>query len=156
MRSIWFLDCLMRDLSPDSAPDASYAVLEMTAPPASQPPPHIHHNEDEGFYVLEGEITLFSPEGEATLRPGEHLTSPRGVPHTFRAGPEGVRALVISAPGGFAAFVRELGVTAARDELPTLDGPSDPVALSEAAARNRIEFVGPPGALPAAAGRAAS
>jgi len=156
MDSIWFLDCLIRDLSPGSAPDASYAVLEMTAPPGSQPPPHIHHNEDEGFYVLDGEITLFTPEGEKTLRPGHHLTAPRGVPHTVRAGPQGVRALVVSAPGGFAAFVRELGVPARHEGLPVLEGPPDLVALTQAAARNGIEFVGPPGALPAHAAAAAS
>ena len=156
MRSIWFLDCLFRDLSPDTDPDASYALLELSAPPGSQPPPHIHHNEDEGFYVLDGEITLFGPDGETTLRPGEHLTTPRGVPHTFRAGPDGVRALVISAPGGFARFVRDFGVPAERDELPTLDGPPDLAALTEVAARNGIEFVGPPGALPAPAAPAAS
>jgi quercetin dioxygenase-like cupin family protein len=156
MRSIWFLDCLVRDLSPDTAPDASYAMLELSAPPGSQPPPHIHHDEDEGFYVLDGEITLFDPEGEATLRPGEHLTTPRGVPHTFRAGPDGVRALVVSAPAGFAQFVRELGVPAEWDELPILDGPPDLVALTEVAARYGIEFVGPPGTLPPPRTRAVS
>ena len=156
MRSIWFLDCLVRDLSPDTDPDASYAMLELSAPPGSQPPPHIHHNEDEGFYVLDGEITLFGPEGETTLRPGEHLMTLRGVPHTFRAGPAGVRALVVSAPGGFAQFVRELGVPAEADELPLLDGPPDLVALTEVAARHGIEFVGPPGALPPLRARAES
>jgi quercetin dioxygenase-like cupin family protein len=149
MRSIWFLDCLVRMPAAGPAPDGRYAVLELTAPPGSQPPPHIHHNEDEGFYVLDGEATLFTPQGGQTLRPGDMAHGPQGVPHTLRAGPEGVRMLVISAPAGFADFVLELGVPAERDGLPVLEGPPDIVRLTEVAARHGIEFVGAPGTLPA-------
>jgi mannose-6-phosphate isomerase-like protein (cupin superfamily) len=148
MRSIWFFGCLVRDLSPQAGAGSGYALLEITAPPGSQPPPHIHHREDEGFYVLEGEMSVFTAAGGTTLRPGDHLTGPRGVAHTSRAGPRGVRKLVISAPGGFADFVREVGVPAARDELPPPEGPPEVGAITEAAARRGIEFVGPPGALP--------
>jgi quercetin dioxygenase-like cupin family protein len=148
MSSIWFFDCLVRDLSPEAGSGSGYALLEITAPPGSQPPPHIHHREDEGFYVLEGTMTVFTPGGETTLRAGDHLTGPRGVPHTYRAGAEGARHLVVSAPGGFAEFVRAIGVPAERDELPPAGDPPDPRILTEAAARSGIEFVGPPGALP--------
>jgi len=151
MRSIWFLDCLVRVPERGSAPDGRYAVHELTAPPGSQPPPHIHHNEDEGFYVLDGEITLYTPDGALTLGPGEMANGPQGVPHTFRAGPAGVRMLVIFAPAGFADFVEEIGVPAERDELPVMSGPPDMVRLTEVAARHGIEFVGPPGAVPAPA-----
>jgi quercetin dioxygenase-like cupin family protein len=148
MPSLWFLDCLVHDPAPSIAGTAPLGVLEMSAPPGSQPPPHIHHHEDEGFYVLEGGITLFTAEGEVTLGPGEFATGPRGIPHTYRAGERGVRMLVISTPAGFADFVRELGVPAARDELPALEGPPDIVRLTEVAARHGIEFTGPPGTLP--------
>jgi quercetin dioxygenase-like cupin family protein len=156
MTSIWFLDCLVRDPAPAIAGTDPVGVLEMTAPPGSQPPPHVHHDEDEAFYVLEGEVTLFTSEGETTLGPGGFAVGPRGVPHTFRAGGSGVRMLVISTPAGFVDFVRELGVPAAREELPTLDGPPDVVALTEVAARHGIEFTGPPGTLPGRVGAAAA
>ena len=148
MTSIWFLDCLVRDPDPSAAADAPLALLEVTAPPGSQPPPHIHHNEDEGFYVLEGDVTLHTAHGERTLGPGEFAVGPRGVPHTYRAGARGVRMLVVSAPAGFAEFVREMGVPAEREELPVLEGPPDIVRLTEVAARHGIEFTGPPGTLP--------
>jgi len=151
MRSIWFLDCLVRVPEHGYAPDGRYAVLEFTAPAGSQPPPHIHHDEDEGFYVLDGEITLHTPDGALTLGPGEAAHGPQGVPHTVRAGAEGVRMLVISAPAGFADFVEEMGVPAERDALPVLSGPPDIVRLTEVAARHGIEFVGAPGTLPAPA-----
>lgn len=149
MHSIWFLDCLIRVLSGSDGPEGRYAVLEITAPAGSHPPPHVHHNEDEGFYVLEGELTLYTPGHEVTLPPGAFANGPQGVPHTFRVGPEGVRMLVISAPAGFVAFVQELGVPAERDEPPVLDGPADLVRLAEVAARHGIEFVGAPGTVPA-------
>ncbi len=82
MTSIWFLDCLVRDPAPAIAGPAPQGVLEMTAPPGSQPPPHVHHDEDEGFYVLEGEVTLFTPEGETTLGPGEFAVGPRSLIHS--------------------------------------------------------------------------
>jgi quercetin dioxygenase-like cupin family protein len=151
MRSLWFLDCLVRVPDHGYAPDGRYSMHELTAPPGSQPPPHIHHDEDEGFYVLEGEVTLFTPDWARRLGPGEMAHGPQGVPHTFRAGAEGVRMLVVSAPAGFAGFIEEMSVPAERDALPVLSGPPDIVRLTEVAARHGIEFVGPPGALPAPA-----
>lgn len=148
MTSIWFLDCLVRDPDPAATADAPLALLEITAPPGSQPPPHIHHNEDEGFYVLDGDITLYTADGQTTLAPGQFAVGPRGIPHTYRAGERGVRMLVVSTPAGFAEFVREMGVPAARDEVPVLEGPPDIARLTEVAARHGIEFTGPPGALP--------
>lgn len=145
MDAIWFLDCLVRDLSDGSAP---YAVLELTAPAGSQPPPHIHHHEDEGFFVLEGDITVFTPQGATHLAPGGFVNGPRGVPHTYRAGEAGARMLVISAPRGFADFVRELGVPAETETLPVLDGPPDLERLVAVAARHGIEFTGAPGTVP--------
>ncbi len=145
MTSLWFLDCLVRELPTGDAP---YAVLDMTAPAGSQPPPHIHHNEDEGFYVLEGGITLHTPDGPRPLGPGGFANAPRGVPHTYTAGGEGVRMLVISAPAGFAAFVNEMAVPAAVESLPVPAGPPDLERLAAVAARHGIEFVGAPGALP--------
>jgi quercetin dioxygenase-like cupin family protein len=148
MTSIWFLDCLVRDLSPQAGGDAPLAMMEVRSPAGSQPPPHVHHNEDEGFFVLEGAITLFTPDAEVALGPGEFAVGPKGVPHTFRAGDAGARVLTISTPGGFADFVRAMGVPAEREELPVLEGPPDIVRLTEIAARHGIEFVGPPGSLP--------
>ncbi len=148
MTSIWFLDSLVHDPAPAHGGASPMGVLQITGPAGSQPPPHVHHNEDEGFYILEGGITLYTAEAEVTLGAGEFAVGPMGVPHTYRAGGAGVRMIVISAPGGFADFVREMGVAAAREELPVLEGPPDIVRLTEVAARHGIEFTGPPGTLP--------
>lgn len=116
-----------------------YGLVQLSGMPAGDMPPlHVHHDEDEGFYVLEGEITLFSPGVEVTLRAGEFSLASRGVPHTYRVGPEGAGALVSSVGGGFERFVAAVG---ALDEV-------TPETLTATAAEYDIEILGPPGLLP--------
>jgi mannose-6-phosphate isomerase-like protein (cupin superfamily) len=150
MDSYWFLDSLVRVHVRGEDTDGRYSVVESLEPSGHQPPPHIHHDDDEGFYVLEGEITVYAGEQETVVGPGAFLNAPRGVPHTFRVtSAEPARMLVTSAPARFDAFVRDVGEPAARDELPVLDGPPDVERLVAIAARHGIEILGPPGLLPA-------
>ena len=150
MDTYWFLDTLVRVRADAASTGGRLGLAESTAPAGHQPPPHVHHREDEGFYVLDGELTLYTPDDELVLRPGAFFNAPRGVPHTFRVSEPGpARWLVTSAPAGFEAFVREYGEPAARDELPVLDGPPDVERLVATAARHGIEILGPPGMLPA-------
>lgn len=64
-------------------------------------PLHVHDDEDELFYVLEGEITLDGGQGEVTAGPGAFVHLPRGVAHGFRnLGPAPARMIVVTTPGG--------------------------------------------------------
>jgi quercetin dioxygenase-like cupin family protein len=107
-------------------------------PAGDMPPLHLHRNEDEGFLVLDGELTVYLPGREIALRAGEFALAPRGVPHAYRVGETPARVVVLSLPGGFEGFVRDV---AALDEL-------TPEALAATAARRDIEILGPPGTLP--------
>jgi len=119
--------------------DGRLGMVDMLDVPAGDMPPlHVHRGTDEGFYVLEGELTLYMPGVERTLREGEHLLAPRGVPHAYRVGDEGCRVVVTSLPAGFERFV------AAVSEM----GEPDPARLTELAAAHDIDILGPPGALP--------
>jgi len=147
MRSIWFINSLA-DVLVDG--DDGYALIEMLVPPGDQPPLHVHHDEDEGFYVLEGELSLWAGDEQLVLRPGQFANAPKGVPHTYRVTSEQrARYLVTSSTGGFAAFVRAFGEPAERRELPVPNGPPDVDRLARVAAEHRIELLGPPGMLPA-------
>src|SRR3954447_5567186 len=149
MDSYWFLDTLVRVRAAGEDTGGRYGVVESVAPSGHQPPPHVHHEDDEGFYVLEGEITVYVGDDATVLRSGEFINAPRGVAHTFRvSGPEPARMLVTSAPARFDAFVRELGEPAAREELPVLDAPPDVERLVATAARHGVEILGAPGILP--------
>lgn len=116
-------------------------LVEMRDVPAGgMPPLHVHHTHDEGFYVLDGEVTLYTPGEETTLGAGDFLLAPRGVPHTYRVADDAPASwLVTSTPGGFERFVAR---AAALGEAP------DPAALTAIAAEHDIEILGPPGALP--------
>lgn len=70
---------------------------------------HIHHRMEEGFYVLEGELTFQLGERCLTATAGSFVLVPRGVVHTFanlRARP--ARALLLFSPPGFERFFEEL------------------------------------------------
>jgi quercetin dioxygenase-like cupin family protein len=134
-----FLGARARIVADGDATGGRMGLVDMLEMPAGDMPPlHVHRSSDEGFYVLEGELTVFMPGVERTLREGDFLLAPRAVPHTYRVGEGGSRALVTSLPSGFERFV------AAVSEL----GAPDPERLTALAAEHDIEILGPPGTLP--------
>jgi mannose-6-phosphate isomerase-like protein (cupin superfamily) len=141
---IWFIHDLAEVLA-----EGDHSVLEMRAPAGDQPPLHVHHDSDEGFYVLEGEVTVWAGDEQRVLGPGEFAFGPKGVPHTYRvtsAAP--ARMIVTSSNGAFASFVQAYGEPAPRRELPPREAP-DAERLGRLAAEHGIELLGPPGMLPA-------
>ncbi len=79
----------------------SYFTMEALVPPSGGPSPHIHHREEEQFYVLAGEVTIQA--GERTIRatPGDFVHIPRGTVHAFRnEGKVPARLLVTYSPAG--------------------------------------------------------
>ncbi|MET7439048.1 cupin domain-containing protein [Streptomyces sp. NPDC004082] len=79
------------------------------APGAIGARPHVHDGHDEYFYVLKGELTLHTGDGEATVGPGHLLAATRGTPHGFRnAGPSPARALCLYTPAGYEDYFRDV------------------------------------------------
>jgi len=72
------------------------------------PPPHVHREHEEAFYVLEGEFTFIFGNERAAAPKGAVVVVPRGTVHGF-IGAQGSRALVVAVPGGLAGFFEELG-----------------------------------------------
>jgi mannose-6-phosphate isomerase-like protein (cupin superfamily) len=88
-------------------------------PPLADTPRRIHENEDELFYVLEGEHIYQVGDEEFRAGPGGMVFAPRGVPHAQRRVVPGEgRQLVLTSPAGFEGFFREL---AAAHEAGTLE-----------------------------------
>lgn len=76
-------------------------ATEILIHPGEEPPLHVHKNEDEWFYMLEGEVT-FHVGGENHLgTAGAFVSFPRGIPHTFTVESDSARFLVLNTPGGF-------------------------------------------------------
>ena len=83
-------------------------IVEIAVPPAWDGPPLHHHDFDEAFYVLEGELTFQLGEELRTARAGTLTWAPRGSVHTFaNLADAPARYLLICTPGGFERmFVR--------------------------------------------------
>jgi quercetin dioxygenase-like cupin family protein len=121
-------------------------VTEQTAPRGSGSPLHVHHNEDEWFYVLEGELTIWVDGETHVVSVGGFVFGPRDIPHTFIVSSEQARFLLVTEPGDFAGFVRALAEPAPGPELPP--GPPtspDMELVMETAAQYGLEILGPPG-----------
>ncbi len=146
---LWFIDNLVHVLIDGETSGGGLAVLSGRGRGGDMPPLHVHRRDDEAFYVLEGELSLFVADEQIVLGPGQAALAPRDVPHAYRVESEEARWLVITTPAGFEAFVREVAEPAPADELPPAGHAVDPAVLGEAAARAGIEILGPPGTLPA-------
>lgn len=145
---LWFIDGLAQVHVSGEETDGRYALLEILVPEGDMPPLHVHHEEDEVFHILEGDVTLFLPGAEVSLAAGDTFRATRGVPHTYRVESPSARWLVFCAPGRFDAFVRAVSEPAPAEELPPRGRPFDPDAFATAAAEQGIELLGPPGTLP--------
>src|SRR5918998_5210432 len=79
----------------------AYSLFEVTTRPGEGPPPHVHHREDEYFYVLEGEYEFSSGEGIIRVGAGSLLCVPRGALHAHKKVDEAAgRQLATQTPGG--------------------------------------------------------
>ena len=126
-----------------------YGLLEIVVPEGVGSPWHVHPEEDEWFYVLEGEITFWLADTRMSLTAGSFAFGPKGVPHTFYAEAGGAKALVGFAPMQFEGFQREVGEPAPERVLPPpADSQPDVALLTEIGARNGLVILGPPGPPP--------
>ncbi|HEY4429061.1 MAG TPA: quercetin 2,3-dioxygenase [Solirubrobacteraceae bacterium] len=121
-------------------------VVEQLAPRGSGSPLHVHHREDEWFYVIEGEL-MFWVGGQVIDAPaGSFVYGPRDIPHTFVVSSDEARFLLVTEPADFEGFVRAAG-----EPAPTLTIPPPPTeppdlnGLTALAAEYGIEMIGPPG-----------
>jgi quercetin dioxygenase-like cupin family protein len=117
-RSIWFRGALITVHADSHDTNGEFALFEASGDPGGEPPLHIHENEDEMFYVLEGRLEAVRGKEKITLEAGDSAFLPRRVPHTFKVVSSFARVLVYVTPGGFEDFFRELGEPAGKLALP--------------------------------------
>src|SRR3989440_2841889 len=83
-RTVAVVGDVYRFLATGEDTNGKYALWEAIVPPGGGPPPHVHSREEEGFYVLEGEIT-FTVNGERVVAAaGAFANMPVGTPHSFK------------------------------------------------------------------------
>lgn len=121
----------------------AFILLEDRMVRGKTTPLHLHPNEDETIYVLEGELLVHVEGEEHRIGQGGLFVAPRGVAHAFMVTSETAHILVLQTPGTGEAFYR--AVTEPARSLADASRPPDWPRLREAAERaDTIELLGPP------------
>ena len=93
--------------------NGKYCIVELYATKEGSPPWHVHHREDEGFYVIDGELTISVGDKTYKAKNGDYLLAPKDIPHTYSVDSPGhARILMICSPAGFEGLVRALSTPA--------------------------------------------
>lgn len=118
----------------------AFALMEhLEIAPGFATPYHLHHREDEAFYILDGQVAFIVDGKWLTAGPGTYVFGPREIPHGFRVnGPSPAKMLLLCSPAGFERFVFDLS-------QPISDPPAPPdmAKLMAAAAKYNIDILGP-------------
>lgn len=128
--------------------DSGLSMVEFTAPRGFGPPRHVHNEEDELLYVVDGEIRVGDPEENGpVLSAGGVASLPHGIPHTFQVVSDEATFLTISsgrrqAPS-FDRFVATMGAPVDPADLPD-PSPIDPGHVAKVCADHGMNVLGPP------------
>ena len=93
-------------------------IVEVTGHPGAEAPLHVHHRDDEGFWILEGDVSFEVGDETIEASAGDYVFGPRDVPHRFTVGDRGCRMLFILVPGGIEDVIRATSEPAPRRTLP--------------------------------------
>jgi mannose-6-phosphate isomerase-like protein (cupin superfamily) len=138
----WFLNCLYVLKGGGDETGGVLTAYEAVMPPLFGPPPHVHHVEDELFYVVDGEVTFWCDGASDTHGPGGTAFLPKGFPHRFETGDSGAKMFQITLPAQFERLVRGFGEPAPELRLPEPSEPDVP-KLIELCAQLSIEILTP-------------
>ena len=143
-QSVWFLGTLVTVKASHAETGGAFGLIEQVLPPGFAPPRHVHHQEDEAFYVIDGEITFFCGDQTFAARAGTFVFLPKDIPHAFLVGgDQPARLLQLTTPAGFEQFHVDLGEPASSLTLPPPGAPNIAELLALAPKYN-FEVVGPP------------
>jgi quercetin dioxygenase-like cupin family protein len=110
----WSQELHRHELATGEQTGGSFALTESTADAGYASPFHVHHNDDEAIYVLDGAIDLYLGDDVHEGREGSWFFMPRAVPHGYVVRENGpARMLILAAPAGFDRFFHEYGQPAA-------------------------------------------
>lgn len=112
--SLWVLGDLYTFKATGKQTNGTFTVIDQIIQPQNGPPPHIHHREDETFYVLEGKFSFLCGDKQRVLEAGSFIYIPKGTIHTFKnINEQQGRLLVTITPAGLEDFFYSIGTPAA-------------------------------------------
>jgi quercetin dioxygenase-like cupin family protein len=120
-RTIAVVGDVYRFLATGDETNGMYALFEAIVSPGGGPPPHVHSREEEGFYILSGEITFQIDGKRVVATAGTFANMPVGTPHSFKNETDRPAKMLISvAPAGLEKMFFEIGVPLADGSTTTL------------------------------------
>ncbi|AGK58322.1 putative Cupin 2 [Hyphomicrobium denitrificans 1NES1] len=144
--ALWFVASLAIIKAAGEMTNGRVTVFEILAPEGAGSPLHVHHREDEWFYILEGEMTFWVGGRVIEVSAGSFIYGPRDIPHTYIVRSPQALYLGVEEPAGFEKFMRAVGQPA---KTLTIPPPSthlpDQNLLASVASEFGMEILGPPG-----------
>lgn len=144
---IWFMGSLITIKATAATTGGSFSLVEQLAPPGPAAPWHVHREDDEFFYVVEGKITARIGEETIEAGAGSTLYLPHGVPHSYRIdGPDPARIVATVSSPGFEQYFVEAGDPAEEFDLPPAEPPTQELLdrVNDLAPKYGVEILGPP------------
>jgi quercetin dioxygenase-like cupin family protein len=144
LADVWWKSGRLTVKSAGAETGNAFSQVVTDDPRGSGSPLHLHHNEDETFYILEGEVTMVVGGERIDLSTGDYLFAPREVPHAYVVRSERARMLGMFSPAGLEELMVSLGVPVTGPEPPAdaVMPPMDEMARQFAA--YGVEILGPP------------
>lgn len=146
-RTVAVVGDVYRFLATGEDTSGAYSQWEAIVPPGGGPPPHVHSREEEGFFVVEGEIVFMVAGERVVARAGAFANLPPGVPHAFKnESDRPARLLITVAPAGLERMFFEVGTPLAEGAaVASPPTPEEIERLLAAAPNYGIEILPPPG-----------
>ena len=139
----WWLGALAEIKATAADTGGSLTLVEVTCGPGYATPLHVHHREDEGFWILEGSATFQVGGMVIKAGVGDFAFGPRDVPHKFSA-EHGCRMLFLLTPGGFEKMILATSEPAGSRTLPPIGPPPDFEGLARLVTEFGCELLAPP------------
>jgi quercetin dioxygenase-like cupin family protein len=144
LASVWFKTGRLAVKAGRAETGGCFSQFETDDPRGTATALHVHHNEDETFYVLEGEVTVQVGEERYDLAAGDYAFAPRDVPHAYAVRSARARMLVTLCPGGLEELFVTSGIPVTGDTPPAEEALPSPEEIARVFGERGIEVVGPP------------
>ena len=134
----WQMGILWSPLISGESTGGRYSLMEQLMPAKAGPPPHVHDQGEEVFYILDGELALQLGDQVIAGTRGQLVRIPAGTPHAFAVRSATARVLNFYVPAALDLQVAMLGTPATSPVLPPPGAQRPPTAEQEQAFARRL------------------
>lgn len=141
--AVWYTTTRMTLKATRESTGGALSLVEALMAPDTAPPWHVHHHEDEMFYILDGSFLFKCGDELFEAGAGSFVFLPHGIPHSFKnVGETVAKVLVLATPGGLDQYFVDAGTPALEEGL--RPQPLDFQQMAAIAAQHGVEILGPP------------